>query len=533
MVRDVRGRSTGISCVWDGMAYVAPCEPLSEVPEPPPLLLSTTEPLPVAAVTAPPPIPAPVAGLLQLARRPSPSPPLALLPPPPALVQQLNLRLSEGNSFFGQSQSHPKEEQFKRVEDALEEMGISALLRPDESPDWSSAPDAFEAELEQALRRRTRERVLRSTEPESVLTALGWFKIFRAAFPNYIPFRLLTGGMGDVAASAYNERTITRLGELMRLYGSRRPGARGKTLTAGSIYGVLSTFRALCTREAGYELELRSGRPGVKRMLKDMRREDGPRAVRKKREGFKAQHFEQAARAGLDRTSRAGRLRWAVMHFCHNAVARGSSAGVPKVSAPFDPPRGLTCCDVQLDLEKVGLPGLTVDVFPGKDCERRHVKRPIPISARPGDSWDGEGADPRDAYAAIRAEYDLMLIEVPLHLRACTPFFRRLGTLDPICTGDVAGFVADARQACGFQRDDHELAHELRIGGATDIRDYFGSEAGKQLLIDRGRWLGGKDIAFLYARTSVESQYEASICMGNANSRALEVVRPAWTQPGR
>ena len=217
------------------------------------------------------------------------------------------------------------------------------------------------------------------------------------------------------------------------------------------------------------------------------------------------------------------------MHFCHNAVARGASAGVRRSSDVFDPQRGLTCADIVPDTDKSGLPGLVAYVFPGKDCENRHVKRPIPISSRPPGQWLEGGSDPRDAYQALMAEYELMLREVPEELRAVTPFFRKQGTLMPITTADVAAFAADGREACGFSRDDHELAHEFRVGGASDLFDVLGMH-GKQVLIDRGRWSAGSDIAFIYARTSAESQYEASILMGDSNARALESMS-SWTQP--
>ena len=552
VLRDHRGKSLHVACVWNGARYVAPggfTQPpeVAHDPTRPTTQVVGTGTLPHSRpVTAPLQRPLPAGGALMRLfdevgfREPLvPQAAFILQPssiaarPVPAEITEIDRRLEDSTSVFGRFPDRSKLSKFEQVSQAMDEMGLSGMLRPDESPSWAAPPCPFEAELEKSLRQRSRERIQRSTEPESLLTALGWFRIHQAAFPNLIPFQPLTGGSGDMAASAYNERTIIRLGEIMRLYGSRRPGERGRTLAAGTIGGVLSTFRGLCTREAGYELELRTGRPGVKRVLKDMRREDGPRAVRRKREGFKAQHFQLAAEQGFDRTSRRGIRRWAVMHFCHNAVARGSSAGVSRPSDDFDPARGLTCTDVQLDLEKTGLPGLIADVFPGKDCERRHVKRPIPISSRPSGSWGGPGNDPRDAYLAIKAEYDYMLAEVPAPMRPTTPFFRKQGTVDPIATRDVACYVAEAREACGFIREDHELAHELRIGGASDIRDYFGSTDGKQLLIDRGRWMGGADIAFIYARTSAEAQYDTSARMGNANSRALEVVRPGWTQPGR
>jgi hypothetical protein len=242
----------------------------------------------------------------------------------PASVQVIQSRLAAQPSWHGAFPENPKQTQHGKVQAAMEEMGLAALLRPDESPTWGATPDPFEVELEASLRARARARIAQSTEPESLLTALGWYRIHHAAFPNIVPFRPLSGGVGDMAISAANECTIVRIGELMRLYGSRRPGEQGKTLKASTISAVQSTLRGLCTREAGHELELRGGHQRTRRQLKDMRRQDGPCvAVRAKRHGFKAQHFEQAVRAGFDTWSRRGVLRFAAMHFCHNAVARG------------------------------------------------------------------------------------------------------------------------------------------------------------------------------------------------------------------
>ena len=541
VTRDERGRSLGVTCVWNGLRWVAPgpCITTTAATAATSLVGPATErngghDLQVVASphtgASAPRLSALDALLSQLgyASRSVEFRMEVAVHAVPASVQVIQSRLATQPSWHGAFPDNPKLAQHGKVEAAMEEMGLAALLRPDESPIWGTTPDPFEVKLEASLRAKARARIAQSTEPESLLTALGWYRIHHAAFPNIVPFRPLSGGVGDMAISAANECTIVRIGELMRLYGSRRPGEQGKTLKASTISAVQSTLRGLCTREAGHELELRGGHQRTKRQLKDMRRQDGPRAaVRAKRHGFKAQHFEQAVRAGLERLSRGGVRRFAVMHFCHNAVARGGSAGVSKSSDVFDPGRGLTCTDIVPDLAKRGLLGLIAYVFPGKDCNRQHVKRPIPVSSRPAGTWDGEGDDPRDAYKATMAEYALMLVEVPIHLRATTPFFRKLGTLEPITTADVAGFVGDARVACGEQRECHELAHELRIGGASNLYDEYGI-AGKQILIDRGRWKD--DIAFIYARTSAESQYEASARMGNAMTRTLESLSEL-TQP--
>ena len=540
VMRDARGRSLGVPCVWNGLQWVPPGACITTTESPRHADASFLRP---ASKDGPQ---AEAVALSEIAQAPRRSALDTLLRQlgyashavevksevevhtVPVSVQVLRSRLGAQPSWHGAFPDNPKLTQHGKVEAALEGMGLAALLRPDESPTWGATPDPFEVELEASLRARTRARIAQSTEPESLLTALGWYRIHHAAFPNMVPFQPLSGGAGDMAISASNEGTILRIGELMRLYGSRRPGELGKTLKASTISAVQSTLRGLCTREAGHELELRGGHQRSKRQLKDMRREDGPRAaVRAKRHGFKAQHFEQAVRAGFERSSRSGVRRFAVMHFCHNAVARGGSAGVSRSSDTFDPSRGLTCADIVPDPDKQGLPGLIAYVFPGKDCNRQHVKRPIPVSSRPEGTWHDGGDDPRDAYKAIMKEHALMLREVPSHLRATTPFFRKLSTLEPITTADVAGFVGDARVACGEERDCHELAHELRIGGASNLYDEYGM-AGKQILIDRGRWKD--DIAFIYARTSAESQYEASARMGNAQTRTLESLSE-WTQP--
>jgi hypothetical protein len=96
-------------------------------------------------------------------------------------------------------------------------------------------------------------------------------------------------------------------------------------------------------------------------------------------------------------------------------------------------------------------------------------------------------------------------------------------------TRDVAVFVGDARAAMGLSRDDHELAQELRIGGASDVYDVYGYEGTcKEILEHRGRW--GKDIAYIYARVSAQRLFEASARMADASGVALEPLVPDWTQ---
>ena len=66
----------------------------------------------------------------------------------PASVQVIQSRLAAQPSWHGAFSDNPKLTQHGKVEAAMEEMGLAALLRPDESPTWGTTPDPFEVELE-------------------------------------------------------------------------------------------------------------------------------------------------------------------------------------------------------------------------------------------------------------------------------------------------------------------------------------------------------------------------------------------------
>ena len=515
---------------------------LSSTPAP-----ATAEQPPQLDTLPPPPVADPFSQCLLLPHPIAPSTYSALATPTPSLTLAVHERAPVGQSLslFGVHRGHPKQEKLQAVIRMADELELSGSIGARRPTEWTGEPDPFELQLDDELLRRAHTRIQRSTEPESILYALGWYRIHRAVFPHRVGFVELTGGPGDVAASIYNENTILSVGELMRLYGSIKPGQLGATLKGRSIAAVQGTLRAFREREAGHDLQLPIVHSRATRQRKDMLREDGPVIEdRRRREGLRVQHLAAAAQGGIDRTSLQGQQRWSVLHFCLNAVARGSAAGKPKRSTPWDPRVGLTCADVQL-LDGVstgtGRPGFICMVFPGKDCRREHRKRPIPVSARAVQDWSGDGADPRDPYLALLPAYHAVRQEVPEHARWHTPFFRRRGvacqacehcdgSLDHLCalaTCDVAIMVGDAREAAGFPRDEHELAQELRIGGATDIYEVYGLE-GKEILERRGRW--GKDIAYIYARISATRLFEASSDMTNAGGHALESLVPAWTQ---
>ena len=557
-VRLPDGSRSATLCVWDGMCWIVPpgvegVAPTPTRPRPPrtptaPPLSPTVHTAPVASTTAPASLWATLSTLGATWQPDAPAATDGTSGEPPA-VRHVRQRADDAGaatrpldrSAYGEFTDHPKAARLAAVMQLADDLELTGTLA-EATPQWAGRPDHFEAELSAAFQARARQRVARSTEPESLAYALGWYRIMRAAFPHRIPFLPLTGGAGDVAASLHNEETIMMLGELMRMYGSVKAGQRGRTLAAKTIGAVQSTIRAFRAREAGHQLQLPQVQVRNVRLLKDMRREDGPTEQRARREGFRAQHFTAAALGGLDRTSPYGRLRWGVLHFCHNCVARGASAGATRRSDPWDPARGLVCAYVTplgAASTGTGMPGFTILVFPGKDCRREHVKRPIPVSAR---TSSPSPDDPLDAYVAIAAEYDRMLAEISPDRRSHTPFFRRIGVACAACavhpangavhtchlvTADVASMFADARQAAGLPRDGHEQAHEGRIGGATDIYEVHGYD-GRHILERRGRW--GKDIAYIYARVSATRLFQASADMSSAVGTALEDLVPSWTQ---
>ena len=81
-----------------------------------------------------------------------------------------------------------------------------------------------------------------------------------------------------------------------------------------------------------------------------------------------------------------------------------------------------------------------------------------------------------------------------------------------------------------------ELANMLHIW-RTDFRDLYdtsaaaGLEEAKRVLKKRGRWRS--DIAFIYARTSLDSSLEASARLADVGGRDIESAFAGWAEPAR
>jgi hypothetical protein len=60
-------------------------------------------------------------------------------------------------------------------------------------------------------------------------------------------------------------------------------------------------------------------------------------------------------------------------------------------------------------------------------------------------------------------------------------------------------------------------------------RDQLGCEKGQRTMKDRGRW--GSDVAFVYARSLLRDQLDASAAVADADAQELEAVVSGWVQP--
>ena len=101
-----------------------------------------------------------------------------------------------------------------------------------------------------------------------------------------------------------------------------------------------------------------------------------------------------------------------------------------------------------------------------------------------------------------------------------------------ICATGAGATVTDAASALGL---DAALfgSSACRRGGATDLRDKCGSDAGKQIIVQRGRWCA-TDIDEIYSRASLGEHVAASVALSSSGgARSLEQVVPGWAQPAR
>ena len=84
-------------------------------------------------------------------------------------------------------------------------------------------------------------------------------------------------------------------------------------------------------------------------------------------------------------------------------------------------------------------------------------------------------------------------------------------------------------------RKSHAIQPQPPQGGSRlyerHLRDSFGSAAGKNMIVQRGRWCD-TDIDEIYSRASLGEHVAASVALsGGGTSRSLEDAAVGWVQP--
>ena len=412
---------------------------------------------------------------------------------------------------------------------------------------WASGASPAELATAARLQASAAARIVDANDPERLATALGWVERFRASQPNRIMFVLPQGSPEEIgSAQAVNARTLADLAEFIREHGSVRVGQRGRTVTADTISGYVSTLREALGLSANHPITSSAHGARPRRQIKHMRLDDGPSAGRKRRLGIQAPHLRVlAASPAFERQSDRGFRRWVAVNTAKSALLRAGEVGMPRRAgaARFDHTRGITLAPFDAATgvgsfvwlspatveaacpELRGRWGVILMVTAIKDQGTTRARRmPVPIAAlHPG----GVSDDPLCVFSLLWLLYQRRVVEAedqPLHL---VPLFA-FADGSVMTSGDVDDFASEAFEALGEPPEDTGGA-ALRIGGASDIRQSQGLEAGRALITERGRW--GSDIGWIYQRGDVGGQLKLSVDMAAAAGAATEALIPGWSQP--
>ena len=109
---------------------------------------------------------------------------------------------------------------------------------------------------------------------------------------------------------------------------------------------------------------------------------------------------------------------------------------------------------------------------------------------------------------------------MPRPAAATAPFFVGPDGVTPVDTNVVHQAIVDAATVLGLDAANFGSS-ACRRGGATDLRDRLGSAAGKQLIVQRGRWCH-TDIDEIYSRASLGEHVAASVALGVPEEEALQ-----------
>ena len=361
------------------------------------------------------------------------------------------------------------------------------------------------------------------------------------ALPAMRPFEPLRFE-GDLQTSERNEVLLVAIAEFIR----RNPKATGGLVRADSVSGQVSGVKAIVEEHLGRKVLAPSGGRVLARELQQMRLEDGPSADRALSLPLRSDHLDRLAdeSSGFDvRSPGWPTARYALLRAMHQALMRGGEPGTLP-GEPFRPALGVCWGDFTWHDCETG--DLLTQVHPVtgelhwalilalraiKDTKGTHRKVPTTIASRLPVSATA-ARDVTCPYFAILRLWEQRATLVPEAYRATAPFFVGPDGVAPVDTNVVHRVVVDAATALGL---DASLfgSSACRRGGATDLRDKLGSAAGKQIIVQRGRWCH-TDIDEIYSRASLGEHVAASVALSApGGARSLEQVVPGWVQPAR
>jgi hypothetical protein len=384
-------------------------------------------------------------------------------------------------------------------------------------------------ELVKALRDGVRRRARETWDLGRLGTALEWMVDFLAD-TRRDPFVPLEHA-GDLQAAIYNMETLEMFYEYIRVRGSRQHGRRGTPLASDTIAGYVSAIRLLRNQEAHYLITCEAVDVRMGAAAKRTRQTQGPPGARQLRRGLRSKHFRRLVTLGFDRLSLKGLVRWAAALVAHNLLLRGGELGVVDAKV-FDPTRDATFGAIEFkepSADSDHCEWLTWDVVPIKDTAAR--RRVCPMAVRRRQRGGSVGTDPLCTFDAIIMAWRAQTGTAPpargraLGALALQPFFR--GANGVWRTTDTRVLAQDMAVMLGMPATEVG-AKSFRIGGATDWRDVFKSDA-ERIITERGRW--DSDIGAIYQRALAEAHLRGSAAVGEADGADLESLCKGWVQP--
>ena len=374
-------------------------------------------------------------------------------------------------------------------------------------------------------------------------TSLSKFELLARLLPSRLSFRPLQSE-GDLDTSEHNELLLIASAEFIRA----KPKSAGDLIKGDSVSAQVSGIKSIVEEHLGRKIIAPSGGLLLRRVMQQMRQEDGARADRDLSVPMRRAHLDDLAADATPFDVRSPgwpTARWALMQCMHQCLMRGGEPGTAGTAPgcanaqPFREAHGITWSSLiwhdpaTRALKTVRKDGhvfwlLFVLVRSIKDTKARHKRVPIAVrSLHPVDTPLGDLTCP---YSAIRRLWLEREALVPLAARKLAPFFVGPDGTAAVSTTVVLKAIRDGATALSLDAGVFGSS-ALRRGGATDLRARKGSAAGKAAIVQRGRWCA-TDIDDIYARTSLEEQAEASAALStNVEGASLEEALPGWVQP--